>query len=128
MEKQIENVGKNGISADYFHALAPVKHYLSRVSETLSDDGIPKRWLFLASRTLMQRPIETYLVYFQDYSGLVVNEKNEPLIRNLDSLVGEINSICASPSAQRFLLNPQNSEEVKKITECYDGARKIILS
>lgn len=124
--KRIGNiVPESGLSMDYMLALGPVSHYLERV-EQMHDQGLPQRWLHLAERTLSMKPVLKYEQFFgsEEY-GEVVTEANREVVKHLDELVGEINSLW-EPEEACAKMRARDSPECAKMRAIYRKAEALV--
>ena|SRR3989344_468867 len=125
MVKPIPRVGRNGISLEYRLALGSVEHYLKQV-ERYKGDELGPRYIFMAARTLAQRPLLKYEEYFepQEYEP-AITEHNKNSVAQLNTVVDELNLLCMGEKAIQTLRSPA-SEESKRVTYLYHKAIGII--
>ena len=115
----------DGLAREYLMVLGPLEHYCKRV-EQVDTLGIGRRWINLAARTLIQRPIKRY----SDFSSEIGREEKyaegREAAANLDKIVDEINEFCKREDAHRLLINPKNGE-VERLKDLTRKARLIVM-
>jgi hypothetical protein len=114
----------NGLSRDYLLNLAPLEHYLTRASQLNDQElGLKRRWMNLAARTLLQRPI----VRYSDAINLngQEDERTKSSINEIEEIVQNINSLISNQDASS-LTNPKE-EMVSELRNMYNHAKRIIF-
>ena len=121
----IENISeKSSLSRDYKRALGSVNNYLTKVNQA-SKSELPNRWVHLAERTLMQRPLLHYAEFFERYEGEPINEKNRDNVQALDSIIDEINLMWNTEENARKM-RKFGGPEYNNLKNLYDKAMIIL--
>ncbi len=107
MKKPVPNLcAASGISRDFRSAYRNLTHYLERI-----EAGEPPRTRFLAMRSFLHRPIPRYEEHFDpaQYND-VMNPANEAAIARINQIVGRLNALRESASADYKTLTSLRAE------------------
>jgi len=132
--KEIPEVStKSQLSREYLLALGSIGHYIKQVEQyhesQQTEDPLPPRWLRLAERSLLHRPIMKYREYFNsvefqhpDYSQEVLNR-----LEYLDQLVESFNSLLQQEGILAQL-KEKDSGKFSSLKEIYAKAKQVVTS
>lgn len=119
------------LSRQYLLAMGSVGHYIKQIEQYheshQTDDPLPPRWLHLAERSLLHRPILKYLEYFkpEEFHHPHYNEEVLARIKALDELVDSFNNLLQTEGILRQL-KAKESPEFQALRELYSKAKNIV--
>ena len=132
--KTLENIPEGGdLSKDYLLAFGSVSHYLKRIAEyhesRKTSEPLPTRWLHLAERSLLHRPLLKYAEYFTpselDALGLKPDAKTR--LSKVDELVDHMNALLGQPGITSSL-RENESLQLKQLSELYESVRQLVVA
>lgn len=132
--KEIPEVSSSSqLSRQYLLAMGSVAHYLKQVEEYHEShqtaEPLPPRWLNLAERSLLHRPILKYQDYFSsvEFKHPSYNSEAQARLKSLDVLVENCNELLRQEGILSKL-KAKNSSEFENLKNIYRKARNIVLT